>query len=450
MYTLMVDVSDGDENSQTSSSIVNITLSDVNDNPPYFLQHEETYSINENNNPDVLLTTFRADDRDTVSVRERITFSIESGNVDEAFTINSVSGELHVRRTLDREQIAVYHLVISAADNGSPSLTGTTNVTIIVNDLNDNAPTGGQQDIYIYLLNGTAPLITLGHVYVNESDLMSDRNHFFVIRKTDGALEIDGHSGSIRIGTTTPELGTHLFQVVITDATNTPALTNITARIQFVSESTLENSFIMQFDSITPQAFTDQVLVKFLSRVATIVSSTLQTDGIITTIEVKVFSIQASLTQPNSVDIVVAAQNLSSGTYIHPQLVQHLIQVNEEDLENHLGVSIHTELVDLCRDSSCGSNQVCSNRYSYNSAKSVSFGTRSVTYLGLTFNHSTTCSEILPSPCDSIACPEPSYCTTEQEKAVCYDDCSKEPCLNGGTCILQNPGFYCACLSRWL
>ena len=96
--------------------------------------------------------------------------------MDDTFTINSVSGDLHVRRSLDREQVAVYHLVISATDNGSPSLTGTTNVTIIVNDLNDNAPTGGQQDIYIYLLNGTAPLITIGHVYVNESDLVSDRN----------------------------------------------------------------------------------------------------------------------------------------------------------------------------------------------------------------------------------------------------------------------------------
>ena len=68
--------------------------------------------------------------------------------------------------------------MISAADNGSPSLTGTTNVTVIVNDINDNAPTGGQQDIYIYLLNGTTPLITLGQVYVNDSDLVGNRNHF--------------------------------------------------------------------------------------------------------------------------------------------------------------------------------------------------------------------------------------------------------------------------------
>ena len=150
VYTLMVDVSDGDENCQPTPAIVKLTLSDIpviNDNSPYFLQHEETYSIDENNNPGVLLVRFRADDRDTLSVRGRITFSIESGNVDDAFTISSVSGDLSARRSLDREQIAMYHLVISAADNGSPSLTGTTTVTIIVNDVNDNAPT---RDIYIY------------------------------------------------------------------------------------------------------------------------------------------------------------------------------------------------------------------------------------------------------------------------------------------------------------
>ena len=444
VYTLMVDVSDGDENCQPTPAIVNITLSDVNDNPPYFFPHEEMYSINENNHPDVLLVTFSADDRDSISVRGRITFSIKSGDVDEAFTINSVSGDLSAKRSLDREQTASYNLVISAADNGSPSLTGTTNVTITVNDLNDNAPTGGRQDIYIYLLNGTAPLITLGQVYVNDSDVVND--HSFMIQNTNGALEINANDGSIRIGTTTPELGTHLFQVMITDADNTPALTNITARIQSISESTLENSFVMQFDSITPQAFTDLVLAKFLSRVAAVVSSTLQTNSIITQVEIQVFSIQASSIQSTNVDIIVAAQNLSSGTYLHPELIQHIIQVNEENLENYLGASIHTELVDLCRDNTCDSNQVCSNTYSYSSSDSMSFGTRSVTYLGLTSDQSTTCSEILPSPCDtSIACPEPSYCTTEQEEAVCYDDCSTEPCLNGGTCILQNPGYYCVC-----
>ena len=251
----MVDVSDGDEDCQPSPATVNIILSDINDNPPYFLRHEETYSIDENNNPNILLSRFRADDRDTVSARRRITFSIESGNVDDVFAINSTSGDLCVRRSLDHEQIAVYHFVISAADNGSPSLTGTTNVTVIVNDINDNAPIGGQQDIYIYLLNGTTPLITLGQVYVNDSDLVGNRNHFFVIWKTDGTLEIDAHNVSIRIATTTPELGIHLFQVIITDATNTPVLINITARIQSISESTLNNSFIMQFDSIIPQRF---------------------------------------------------------------------------------------------------------------------------------------------------------------------------------------------------
>ena len=97
-----------------------------------------------------------------------------------------------------------------------------------------------------------------------------------MIRKTDG---IDAIDGSVRISTTTPELGTHLFQVVITDAANTPALINITARIQSVSESTLENSFVVQIDNISSQAFTDLVLAKFLFKVAAVVSSTLQTDN---------------------------------------------------------------------------------------------------------------------------------------------------------------------------
>ena len=444
VYVLMIDVSDGDDSCQTTPAIVNISLSDVNDKPPFFLQHEPTHTIPENNSPNMDLITFSADDLDTVSDRGRITFAIESGNTGNAFSIGPVDGVLRVLTSLDRERISTYDLVITAADNGSPSLTGSTNFTVVVSDVNDNPPTGGHQDIYIYLLDGVAPIVSLGQVYVNDSDVVN--NHSFMIQDTNSALEINANDGSIRIGTTAPAIGTHFFSVQITDAGNNPAVTTITAQIRSISERTLENSFIMQFDNVSPQDFTDNVLAQFLSQVSSIVGSALQLPGgTETSIEIQVFSIQSSLTRPRNLDVIVAAENLSDSTYINPELVQHIIQVNEEELERRLRVSIHTEFVDLCSDSSCDSSQVCSNTYSYDSTNSVPFGTRSVTYLGLTSDHSTTCSDMLPSLCEGIVCPEPSYCVVEREGAVCYDDCSTEPCMNGGTCILQRPGYYCAC-----
>ena len=452
VYTLMIDVSDGDSECMVTPTIVNIMLGDINDNPPFFHEHEPTYTIEENNMPNVIVDTFGADDRDTVSLRGRITFSIESGNINNTFSIGATDGTLKVQMSLDREKISNYHLVIAATDNGSPSLTGTTNFTIIVGDINDNNPTGGHQDIYIYLLDGVAPIITLGYVFVNDSDLVN--NHAFMVQNTNGPLEIDASDGSISIGTATPDMGTHEFQVTITDegneAGNVPAMTNITARVLSVSENTLaENSFIMQLNNISPQSFTDTVLAEFLSHVAAVISSALQSsiNSAEMPVEVQVLSIQPSLLRPQNLDVTVAVKNLNDGSYIHPELVQHIIHINEGNLETRLGVSIHTELVDLCSDSTCSpSNQVCSNVYSYNSTNSKPFGTISVTYLGLTSNHTTACGEVMPSPCEGIVCQEPSYCVTVSDKeAVCYDDCDAEPCLNGGTCVPQKSGFYCSC-----
>lgn len=454
VYTLMVDVSDGDVNcmqTPTTRAIVNITLSDVNDNAPYFLQHEPIYTIEENNDPNTDLVAFDVDDQDTTSVRGRITFSIESEGVDDTFSIGATDGVLRVLKSLDRETIAMYNLVIAAADNDSPSLTGRTNVTIVVGDVNDNDPTGGRQDIYVYLLDGLAPTITLGSVFVNDSDLVNEHT-FTITEDVTGPFEIDTNNGLISLGTTTPDLGTYTFRVRIADAGNEPALTNIVARIQSISVNTItENSFIMQLNNISPLEFTDRVLAQFLSHVSGIVSSTVQTNYGETSVEIQVLSIQPSLVLPQNLDVTVIARNLSDATYLHPELVQHIIKVNRGGLERYLGVSIHTELVDLCSDTVCASSSlVCSNVYNYNSTDSESFGTLSITYLGLTLNHTTSCSDVIPSPCEGIICPEPSYCAIERdEEAVCYNDCSTEPCMNGGTCILQKPGYYCSCLEGY-
>ena len=447
VYTLIVVVSDGEESCMSTPAaraIVNISLSDVNDNAPDFLEHEPTYTIEENNDPGATLVTFDVEDRDTVTLRGVITFSIESGNLNDVFEIGAADGVLRVRTSLDREQVSSYNLVIAANDNGSPSLTGFTNVTIVVSDVNDNAPTGGRQDIFVYLLDGVAPLITLGKVFVNDSDEVN--SHSFVIEEdASRVLEIDVNDGSIRIGTTTPALGMYFFRVQITDAGNIPASTDITARIQSISESVLdESTFIMQLESISPQDFTNRVLARFIALVSSMISSGLQT-GV--QVEVQVLSIQTSLVQPQNLDITVAARNTNYSTYLHPEIAQHIIQVNERELEGLLGVQIHTESVDLCSDNTCSnSSQVCSNRYSYDSTNSVSFGTRSVTYLGLTLNHTASCSELMPPPCETITCPEPSYCSAKgEEEAMCFDDCSTEPCLNGGSCVTQRPGYFCVC-----
>ncbi len=41
---------------------------------------------------------------------------------------------------LDRESVSLYNITITAADEGTPSLSSSTVITVHISDVNDNAP----------------------------------------------------------------------------------------------------------------------------------------------------------------------------------------------------------------------------------------------------------------------------------------------------------------------
>lgn len=62
------------------------------------------------------------------------------GNIGGKFALDPTSGMLSMSN-LDRESVSKYALTISAKDKGRPSLEARCNLTVIVLDVNDNAPT---------------------------------------------------------------------------------------------------------------------------------------------------------------------------------------------------------------------------------------------------------------------------------------------------------------------
>ena len=444
-YVLIVIATDQTDSPLTATTDVIISVMDVNDNPPHFLPHESNYSITENNQAGVVIVTLEADDVDSVSLRGRITFNIEYGNVGNTFEIDDISGALRVLRPLDRENIDRYYLTISAEDRGIPSLTGLINITIIVNDLNDNSPTGGHQDIYLYLLNGQAPTISLGQVFVNDSDIVNDHTYSVLNNPSQSLVILD--DGTIRIENETPI--SSMITVIIQDGPNRQAFTTISTVIKNITSDSIANSFSMQFAGISPQYFVDNVLGEFLSVVSTIL-----TDGLSVSegdVDLQVFSIKDSNTSPGNLDVFILAVNQADGSYVHPNHIQHLLHINRGLIEETLSVVIQTELVDLCASESCNPSLLCSNSFDYMSTNSISFGSKSITYLGLTTVHSMLCQPVEPSPCQVLSgCFEPAYCSISSEPAaVCQDNCMPNPCKNGGVCQPQAPGYYCLCPSGY-
>ncbi len=112
---------------------VTVNVEDVNEQPQLGFA---TFNINENTATGTLVATLVATDPDD---GQSVSYSIAAGNTNGAFDINPATGALRVNNgaLLNFESVSEYILSIQATDSGVPPLTKTSQVTILLNDLNE-------------------------------------------------------------------------------------------------------------------------------------------------------------------------------------------------------------------------------------------------------------------------------------------------------------------------
>ncbi|XP_076832194.1 protocadherin Fat 4 isoform X2 [Brachyhypopomus gauderio] len=123
----------------TDEALVHIHVIDEND-PPEFESVFYTVAVREDTSVGTSIFKVSALDQDVVLKWSRFSYDIHSGNGNESFTIDPVNGIIRVNHQLDRELWPLYNLTVTATDEGSPPLTGSTIIIITVIDINDNAP----------------------------------------------------------------------------------------------------------------------------------------------------------------------------------------------------------------------------------------------------------------------------------------------------------------------
>ncbi|XP_063784647.1 protocadherin gamma-C5-like isoform X16 [Pseudophryne corroboree] len=144
-YIITLIASDLGSPSLSSQTTVIITVSDVNDNPPAFLQTAYNAFIAENNEPGRLLCTVSAVDPDE-GANANLIYSIAESHIDgspvSSFVyINSDTGNIYAQRSFDYEQFQVLQITARVEDSGSPKLFSNDSVFMFILDTNDNYPT---------------------------------------------------------------------------------------------------------------------------------------------------------------------------------------------------------------------------------------------------------------------------------------------------------------------
>ncbi|XP_039630311.1 protocadherin gamma-A11-like isoform X2 [Polypterus senegalus] len=143
-YNITIVAKDEGEPPLSSSHTITLDISDINDNSPKFEeQYYKTYVI-ENNSPGSSFFSVRAKDDDS-GLNSRVTYFIQENltqniSVSSFISINSEEGTLYAVRSFDYEQMSQFQISVMAKDGGSPALTSSAIIDVVVQDQNDNAP----------------------------------------------------------------------------------------------------------------------------------------------------------------------------------------------------------------------------------------------------------------------------------------------------------------------
>ncbi|XP_054872500.1 protocadherin gamma-A11-like isoform X50 [Amphiprion ocellaris] len=209
-YNITISATDEGSPPLSSSKSVQLSVADINDNPPVFEEQSYSAYVSENNKPGSTLCSVSARDPDWRQ-NGTVIYSLLSGEVNGApvssyVSVNGDTGVIHAVRSFDYEQFRSFKVQVMARDNGSPPLSSNVTVSVFISDVNDNSP----QILYPApegnsFMTELVPKAAHGGSLVSKViavDADSGQNawlSYHIVKSTDpGLFSIGVHSGEIR------------------------------------------------------------------------------------------------------------------------------------------------------------------------------------------------------------------------------------------------------------
>ncbi|KAM9740623.1 protocadherin gamma-A4-like [Menidia menidia] len=209
-YNITITATDEGSPPLSSSKTVELSVADINDNPPVFEEQSYSAYVTENNKPGSTLCSVSARDPDWRQ-NGTVIYSLLAGEVGGApvssyVSVNGDTGVIHAVRSFDYEQLRSFKVQVMARDNGSPPLSSNVTVSVFISDVNDNSP----QILYpapegSSFMTELVPKAAHGGSLVSKViavDADSGQNAWLsyeIVKSTDpGLFSIGVHSGEIR------------------------------------------------------------------------------------------------------------------------------------------------------------------------------------------------------------------------------------------------------------
>ncbi|KAH0535378.1 hypothetical protein KQX54_016085 [Cotesia glomerata] len=455
-YQLIIGAIDAGSPPQTGTATVRIDLLDINDNGPVFDPPEIVGYVNENEPAGTSIMTLTAMDPDLPPNGAPFTYRLIGGRQADVVTLDKHSGVLRTTRSLDREVMPQLDLLIEVEDSGLPKMKSEHTVTVIVLDENDSPSTPRSVHIIVHSFNGKTPMGKIADVHPNDPDTTGDYTCKILQGSNPaGVLTVpiacDLHTSKI-----TPGLG-YSLSISGRDGRHPDVVSKVTVEFLVFSNATVENSVTLQINKLTAAEF----LAKFYRPLLDMLQDDVDTGDTFT-----IFSIGET---DGNLDIYLAMET-PQGFKAKAEVIDMLVRKREKIQETLAGSGV-TINYSPCEHMACDNGGSCSDQLVvYEDARITNSQSLILTSPRVTHEMICRCREgftgarcerrqdpCSPNPClERGQCRRVGYdfmcsCPANREGKLCElergDACVSNPCRNGGSCKVSPDGssFFCLC-----
>ena len=299
-------------------------------------------------------------DADTPINGPPFTLRILSGNERNAFMLTP-EGAIHNLILFDRSQQESYQLVIEASDNGKPSMSTITYVTVEVIEPSNPPAIATPLAINILSQEGHFAGGIIGWIHAEDRDpydvvtygLVNDLTHMFKVDPEDGKVLAQ------------PDLDDGFYQlnISVTDGTFT-VYGEVEVDVGIITTDMLENSVTIRFTGLSPKKFVTFHLDTFRHTISNILR-------ISDSENVEVISIHSADSVPDDTAVLFAVRkdnrrvardgtnNRKRSAFIKARSLERQINESVSSLEERMHVKVHSVISDICSMDRCDKNHKC-------------------------------------------------------------------------------------------
>ncbi|MXQ95305.1 hypothetical protein E5288_WYG005122 [Bos mutus] len=454
--------------SLSASVEIQVTVLDINDNPPVFEKDELELFVEENSPVGSVVARIRASDPDE-GPNAQIMYQIVEGNVPEVFQLDLLSGDLRALVELDFEVRQEYVLVVQAT---SAPLVSRATVHIRLLDQNDNPPVLPDFQIlfnnYVTNKSNSFPTGVIGRIPAHDPDLSDSLNYTFLQGNELQLLLLDPATGELQLSR---DLDNNrpleaLMEVSVSDGIHS-VVALCTLRVTVITDDMLTNSITVRLENMSQERFLSPLLSRFVEGVAAVLSTTkdavfvfnIQND---TDVSANILNVTFSALLPGGVrDKFFPSEDLQEQIYLNRTLLTAVSTQRVLPFDDN-----------ICLREPCENYMKCVSVLKFDSSApfisspTVLFrpihpvnGLRCRCPPGFTGDYCETEIDLLgPGPCGQglrccvqygaqlwVCSGEPDPCEHCEVNAR-SGRCAHGVCKNGGTCVnLLIGGFHCVC-----